>query len=515
MAKIVFTRFLYYLLLMDIKNGKKALQYFGIFNLRCSEKELKKRYFEKIKNLHPDFHSNESITLQNKYKNDFLETHKNYQIAISFIRRTKERVYDQKHQQDNPNCKKKEAFTSFYNFNNFYKNKNWVFSFDLIFSYLNYTFHNVYRKKILLLKTKYFLLFFPLFVYFLLIIHEKNENIEKRNTETTKEYLDTKEKRMTPYEKNKTSEEKEYIGIDKKNNHSRNETKPLSKNRYIYNVVKQNKNIKEDDTYQKDTRNVIEKEPKHSEINNHVKFIKTDILMNSLDLKKKASSYFSFVPKKSSNINYQKKHTVQAFSNLFKNVTDPDSLILNIKAYEKNEKKNKISIKKKSEAKEKRKKQKSVFQKVNLPLYEEFLKNGNSRGEHNESRYINGIGGICGGYCLIKDDQKQNRADDFILKDFMYIKKLKNKQLIEKAMKLQDLIIYEKKDYINFFDPLKRTSYNEKINVQLNNELKYRNCVIPLKECAFEKKMKNMEPQKTIVVNTGEQTIVEADETGS
>lgn len=543
---------------MDINKAnkaKKALEYFGIFSLSCSEKELKKKYFEKIKNLHPDVHSAESVNLQNKYKSDFLKAHHQYQIASAFIKDVGEREWRQKIQRENIQYNKNKTFNNFCNFNDFsfYKKNKLLLPVDFIFSFFRFSLHNIQRKRFLSLEHKHFLFGFSLFLYLFYTVYQKDEKngTNEKNGKTEKFNVDTEKMDTTHVGKTNsgkenndiTTKQKEEImlGIENKRNfeikredvirtntrvasykeddHNKNKAKVWSKKRYIFNVVKKNKSYREDSHKIKDIRINVKK--RNPEILRKVQYIGRDALMNMTQLKEKTNSYFLSVPKQSTNIKYQSENIAQNFSNLFKNITDPNTFYLNIGVFAKDvglNKKNNTS--KTSEEREKErekntvKRKKKVFKKENLPLYEDFVMNTNNRGEHNESRYVNGIGGVCGGYILIKTSQEPNPKDDFFFKDHIYANKLRKKQFTEDAMKLQHLIIYEKAKYINFFNPLKRAIHNEKMNVRLNNELKYRNCVIPLKQSDFEKKMLSLKHSENMNIKTVGQVIQEAPEEG-
>lgn len=536
---------------MDINNAKKALEYFGIFTFSCSEKELKKKYFEKIKTLHPDVHSGKSVNLQNKYKSDFLKAHQQYQIASAFIKEVGKREYQQTSQQENIQYNKNKTFNNFANFNEFfYKKKKLLLPIDFIFSFFRCSFHKIQRKNFLSLEHRHFLFGFPLFLYLFYTVYQEDKNGKYRrneqngrNGETEKLNVDTQKMDTTNIDKRNSGKEnicittnhKEEIILDienKKNIESKrgdiimdntqvesyregeqnkNKTKVLSKKRYIFNVVKRNKNNREDSHKIKDIRTNGKKiNSEHFHKVHKVQYIGKDALMNTTHLKEKMNSYFLFVPKKLTNIKYQNENIAQKFSNLFKNITDPDTFYLNIRVCSKDVGQNKKNtLTKNHEKKEKKmlKKKKGLLKKENLPLYEDFVMHTNNRGEHNESRYVNGIGGVCGGYILIKKHQEQNPKDDFFFKDLIYANKLKKKQFNEDAVKLQHLIIYEKAKYIDLSNPLKSVTHNEKMNVRLNNELKYRNCVIPLKESDFEKRMHSLKQLENRNVKTVDQVI--------
>lgn len=550
---------------MDVNNIKKALEYFGIFTLSCSEKELKKKYFEKIKTLHPDVHSGESANLQNKYKSDFLKAHQQYQIASAFIKEVGEREYRQRSQQENTQHNNNKTFSNFSNFNNFsfYKKKKLSLSVDFIFSFFRCTFHKIQRRRFLSLEHRRHLLFgLPFFLYLFYTIYQENRNGKNnrneqngRNEKTEK--LNGGTEKMDTTDIGRTSSGKENMGVTtkqkedivlgqenkrnikgnrgdtimtstkvvsyKEGEQSKNKTKVLSKKRYIFNVVRRNKRNREDSHKIKDTRTNGKK--KNSGNFHKVQYLKRDALMNATYLKEKTNSYFLFAPKQSTNIKYQNENIARNFSNVFKKITDLNTFYLSIRACAKDVGQNKKnSTTKNLEKKERKgeiereretdalKKKKVLFKKRNLPLYEDFVMNTNNRGEHNESRYVNGIGGVCGGYILIKKHQEQNPKDDFFFKDLIYANKLKKKQFTEDAIKLQHLIIYEKAKYIDFCNPLKRVTHDEKINVRLNNELKYRNCVIPLKESDFEKRMHSLKHLENRNVKTVDQVIREAPE---
>ncbi|CRH02474.1 DnaJ protein, putative [Plasmodium relictum] len=475
---------------MDKNNAIKAFKYFNL-PLNCSEKELKKNYFNKIKSLHPDVHLCKNISLQNKYKNDFLEAHRQYQIAKSFLRENIIEENKLKYSQEDKL------------FNNL--NKNNKQSFSSMFSSLNFFFKNIKLKKIFYyLKKSYFLFLVPFIVYF--IEYTVNTKNDKQSNNLTVKSKKEKKKRQDSYILRKELYKLNKGGIY----NEKKEAISLFKLRYIFNVVKTRQAEKKLKINYKN-RNIFEK--KKNDLNYLKKHIsshnkKDDInISNSIKILKNNQMFLDHLLKNkkiSINLLSKSKNILQNFATFLKETSNKNFVTYNI-INSSNLRKNSV----KEEDGVKKVKNQNIFLKKNRdsnPLYKSFLLSEN-RGIHNESRYINGIGGLCGGYDLIKREVEQINKEEIITKenlvskDLIYMNTIRNNELIDDLINLQNSIIYEKSKYIDFSYPLKYKEYRKDNKINLNNFFKYRNCKIYLKETIFENNIK-----KHIFNNTNDLT---------
>ncbi|CRG97614.1 DnaJ protein, putative [Plasmodium gallinaceum] len=469
---------------MGKDNATKAFKYFNL-SLNCSEKELKKNYFNKIKNLHPDKHLYKNISIQKKYSNEFLEAHRQFQIAISFLKKKRNEKDKLKYdQEDNP-------------FNNLNKNNRQSYSSTISSS--NFFFKNIKLTKVLFyLKKSYFLFSIPFIIYFIENIIDtkncKNTNDKEDYNFTIKINKENNKRQDSNILRNELC--KSHIG------NVYNEKKDalsLFKLRYIFNVVKIRKAEKKPNANYIN-RNIFEEEK------NDLNYLKKQILfqnkMEDINIFKDSKflnhnkMFFDDLlenKKISMNLVAHPKNVLQNFIIFSKEISNKNSFNYNIISFS-NFKKNSM----KKEDKVKKIKHKNSFLKKNIdnnPLYKNFLLSEN-RGIHNESRYINGIGGLCGGYNLIKGENEQIneegiiKKEKFLSKDMIYMNEIRNNELIDDLINLQNSIIYEKSKYINFSNPLKYIKYRRGNKINLNNYFKCRNCKINLKDTNFRNNIK-------------------------